>query len=152
MVNEDILGGIETGVAKEQSIESIMISFFNAGYPREDIEWAAKSFLLNQPKIVAANPAKPKPINPVKTSSENSLQKSKIFSFFRSKFKSSETPFMKKPYVEQNVSKYDQASQFKERILLIGLVLSLILLLAILAGIFVFKEELANFINSLFGK
>lgn len=145
MVNEDILGGIETGVAKGQSIESVMIGFFNAGYPREDIEWAAKSFQLNQSKINAGNtiqlPEVPK-------------KESKFLSFFKSKKKEQPVvmqPFVKKPILKQSVSAYDQASEFREKVILLVLVSSLIILLAILAAVFLFKEQLANFINSLFG-
>ena len=48
MVNEDILGGIETAVAEGESVEAAMMGFYNSGYSREDIEWAAKAFQLNQ--------------------------------------------------------------------------------------------------------
>jgi hypothetical protein len=201
MVNEDILGGIELGVAKGESIESIMMGFFNAGYHREDIEWAAKAFQLNQFKGVLVDKVeKPKDNSweTLKAISENkvevnSLEKpgtfyggklppsyvadikknseggifQKLKGFFSSLFSSKKptvkTPEVANPYyavpgsssavgpeVKQNVSRYGQATEFKERIILIVLVSSLILLLAILAGVFLFKEQIANFINSLF--
>jgi len=46
-VNEDILGGIEVAVAKGEPIESVMMGFYSSGYPKEDIEWAAKAFQMN---------------------------------------------------------------------------------------------------------
>jgi hypothetical protein len=134
MVNEDILGGIETAVAEGESFEAAMMSFYNSGYSKEDIEWAAKAFQLNQ---FRAGPVKiqPKPKAPV---------------FVEPKKEAIQNQFIKKPYIKQNVSSYEQASQFKERIILIVLVSSFVLLLGILAGIFVFKEQLVGFINSLF--
>jgi len=68
-----------------------------------------------------------------------------------------QTQFIKKPFVKQNVSNYgqsasgyEQAAQFKEKIILIVLVASFIILLGVLAGVFVFKEKLVGFINNLF--
>jgi hypothetical protein len=194
MVNEDILGGIELGVAKGKSIESIMMSFFNAGYHREDIEWAAKAFQLNQFKGVLVEKPKDNSWETLKAISENqvnvdSLDKTKAFyggklppsyvaeikknsgggilqklkGLFSSNKTAVKSPVVSpSPYsapssyssmgpgVKQNVSRYGQATEFKERIILIVLVSSLILLLAILAGVFLFKEQIANFINSLF--
>ena len=134
MVNEDILGGIETAVAEGESFESAMMGFYNAGYSKEDIEWAAKAFQLNQfregPTKIQSNPKAPIFVEPKKEIIQNQ--------------------FIKKPYIKQNVSNYEQASQFKERIILIVLVSSFVLLLGILAGVFVFKEQLVSFINNLF--
>jgi hypothetical protein len=135
MVNEDILGGIETAFAKGETFESAMMSFYNSGYSKEDIEWAAKAFQMNQfragpEKRIQIRPTGAVPVEPKKEVIQNQ--------------------FMKKPYVKQNVSNYEQASQFQERIILIVLVSAFILLLGILAGVFVFKERLVSFINSLF--
>lgn len=141
MVNEDILGGIEVGSAKGESIESIMMGFYNSGYSREDIEWAAKAFQLNQFKVPGA------------------ISQAQHFSSFLGKKDDKGSPqkesssaqvLRSSPYVKQHVSSYDQASQFRERVILIVLVSSLILLLGILVGVFLFKEQLVSFINSLF--
>ena len=134
MVNEDILGGIETAVAEGESFESAMMGFFNAGYSKEDIEWAAKAFQLNQfragPEKIQVRPKGAVVVEPKKEVVQNQ--------------------FIKKPYMKQNISSYEQASQFQEKTILIILVSSFILLLGVLAGVFVFKEQLVSFINSLF--
>ncbi len=135
MVNEDILGGIETAVSRGESIESVMRTFYNSGYSKEDIEWAAKAFQLKESR---------KSVEPVQ-------QKPKIVPIIPVKEKPLPEQFMKKPFVRQNVSNYEQASQFKERIILIVLISSLLLLLGILAAVFLFRTQLVNFINSLFG-
>ena len=42
MVNEEILGGIEAALLRGQSLRQAMISFYNAGYKKEEIEEAAR--------------------------------------------------------------------------------------------------------------
>lgn len=42
MVNEEILGGIESAISRGQSMRNAMMSFYNAGYKKEEIEEAAK--------------------------------------------------------------------------------------------------------------
>lgn len=167
MVNEDILGGIELGVSKGEPIESVMKSFFNAGYHKEDIEWAAKAFQLNRFKIGTGEQAKSisggkpmvNPGNPLnvnsggKVNSEGGvLQKPKDFSMFRkSTIKDpSAYYFGSKSPVQQNVSSYEQAAQFKEKTVLIVLVFSLVLLIVALVGVFLFRDQLAKIINSIF--
>ena len=135
MVNEDILGGIETAIARGESFESSMMSFFNAGYVKEDIEWAAKAFQINQAKMVPEK-IQMKPKAPVVVETKKEV---------------AQPQFIKKPILKQNVSEYGkQASEFQEKILLIVLVSAFVLLLGLLAGVFLFKEELVTFINSLF--
>jgi hypothetical protein len=161
MVNEDILGGIELGVSKGEPIESVMKSFFNAGYHKEDIEWAAKAFQLNRFKIGTGEQAKSisggkpmvNPGNPLNVNSGgNVLQKPKGFSMFsKSTIKDpSAYYFGNKSPVQQNVSSYEQAAKFKEKTVLIVLVFSLVLLIAALVGVFLFRDQLARIINSIF--
>lgn len=141
MVNEDILGGIDLAVSRGETLESAMVSFYNSGYSKEDIEWAAKAFQLNQfKKNLVKSSQKPKEGTAKKDEKEGKLEKNKEFE-----------QFVKKPYyAEQKVSSYEQASQFQEKIILVVLVSSLILLLSVLAGVFFFKEKLVDFINTFF--
>jgi len=58
MVNEEIVGGIRTALERGESLKRAMMTFFNAGYKREEIEEAAK--LVNEnpiesPKISQVN-------------------------------------------------------------------------------------------------
>ena len=43
-VREDIFGGLKLAVEKGETLEQAMISFFNAGYKREDIEETARVY------------------------------------------------------------------------------------------------------------
>lgn len=42
MPNQEILGGLRAAFKRGESLEKIMISFYNAGYKKEEIEEAAK--------------------------------------------------------------------------------------------------------------
>ena len=43
-MNEEILGGIKSAVKRGETLQQAMMSFFNAGYKREDIKEAARAF------------------------------------------------------------------------------------------------------------
>ncbi len=42
MPNQEILGGLRAAFKRGESLEKIMLSFYNAGYKKEEIEEAAK--------------------------------------------------------------------------------------------------------------
>ena len=43
MANEEIIGGLRTALEKGQSLRSAMMSFYNSGYKKEEIEEAARA-------------------------------------------------------------------------------------------------------------
>lgn len=49
MVNEEILGGLKLALFKGESLKQAMMSFYNAGYKKEEIEGAAR--VLQEQKI-----------------------------------------------------------------------------------------------------
>ena len=51
MVREDILGGLKTALARGQTLRQAMMSFYNSGYLKQEIEEAAKALQVekNQP-------------------------------------------------------------------------------------------------------
>ncbi|MFA5071723.1 MAG: hypothetical protein WC511_05185 [Candidatus Pacearchaeota archaeon] len=49
MVNEEIVGGIKNALERGDSLRNAMMSFFNAGYDRKEIEEAAATLLNYQP-------------------------------------------------------------------------------------------------------
>lgn len=51
MVRDDILGGLRTALARGQTLRQSMMSFYNAGYIKQEIEEAAKALQAerNQP-------------------------------------------------------------------------------------------------------
>lgn len=47
-MNNEILSGIENAVARGYTLQQAMQSFFNAGYPKQEIEEAARQFMTTQ--------------------------------------------------------------------------------------------------------
>lgn len=45
MINEEILGGLRAALEKGQTLRAAMMSFYNAGYKKEEIEEAARSLI-----------------------------------------------------------------------------------------------------------
>ncbi|MEK6845033.1 MAG: hypothetical protein AABX44_02135 [Nanoarchaeota archaeon] len=87
MPNQEILGGLRHALNRGESLEKAMISFYNAGYKKEEIEEAARFIqgsevlisvaketetkliparLNSQPKISSYGQEKPKKLNQVK--------------------------------------------------------------------------------------
>ncbi len=64
MVREDILGGLRTALSRGQTLRQAMMSFYNAGYIKEEIEEAAKALLAekNQPAQTQFAPGPSAPI------------------------------------------------------------------------------------------
>lgn len=42
MINEEIIGGLISALSRKQTLENAMMTFYNAGYSKEDIEDSAK--------------------------------------------------------------------------------------------------------------
>lgn len=144
MVNVEILEGLKAGLERGQSLKRAMMSFFNAGYKREEIEEAARALsqvpiqkeIVSQPKI-------------------NVSEKKKVFNFGKVQPQSLQVPRQpiqnQKPVFPQtsspqNVSNYE-TKQKSDKLIVIILVSILVFLLGILATVFFFKDE----IMSLFG-
>jgi len=78
MPNQEILGGLRHSLNRGESLEKAMLSFYNAGYKKEEIEEAARFVqsggipistpvqLNPQPKISSYGQEKLKKLNPVK--------------------------------------------------------------------------------------
>jgi len=64
MVREDILGGLRTALARGQTLRQSMMSFYNAGYVKEEIEEAARAVQAekNQPLQSQFTPGPTAPI------------------------------------------------------------------------------------------
>ena len=48
MLNQEILGGLRHAINRGESLEKAMLSFYNAGYRKEEIEEAAKFILSGE--------------------------------------------------------------------------------------------------------
>jgi hypothetical protein len=165
MTNEEILGGLKSAINRGESLKRAMMTFYNAGYKKEEIEEAAR--VLNE--------------RPVETQTQVAVVKPKQ-NFFGNLFKkkpeqkivpkeilipaapvepiSKPSPQVVSSYGEkpeqkpvQKISSYEKTepASSKDKILIAVLITILIILFAILAGIFLFKQQIINFFSNLLG-
>jgi len=137
--NREILGGLRAAIARGSSLKDAMMSFYQSGYDKTEIEQAARVYVEIQKspeEIVKKEEGKEKPKE-------------------KKKEKPSENESKKKepPKVVQRVSNYDLEKKPKPpkgKAVTIILILLLLFLLGALAAVFLFKDELVRFFNSFF--
>ncbi len=134
MPNYDLIEGIRLALSKGYTLEQAMMSFYNAGYPKEEIEEAAR-ILLYHPSQILSHPEKPIP--------GELKQPIKALPF--------PAPRVQSPaeIEKQRVSKYEEGKTVNN-IAIISLIFILFLVFACLAGIWIFKDELINFFARIF--
>ena len=152
MVNQEIVEGLRTALARGYPLQVAMMSFFNAGYKKEEIEEAARS-LYSHPSQPLSHPgmpsapeahegvtAKAKPIltKPLPTAAKPIAPAA-----------TSSMAAMPSVAEKAQVSKYEEKTKPKSKVLTFFLILSLIILIGALVGIFIFKNEVINFFNNL---
>ncbi|MEM3091308.1 MAG: hypothetical protein QXD05_01110 [Candidatus Pacearchaeota archaeon] len=138
MVKEEIVEGLKMALSKGESLEKAMMSFFNAGYLKEDIEDAAR--YLQAPKL---NSNKIQNFYP----SENQKLQTEVYN--KSLPYSSGTPTEQK--IIQKVSNYQEKSNKMGTVITIILVFILIVLIGVLVGLIIFKEEVSKFFSENIG-
>lgn len=154
MVSQDILGGLKVALAKGKSLEETMQAFYNAGYPKEEIEEAAR--MLNQPPAIPQSQAqqpmqkkmpvlpgmqvKPTPQLPPPVQQPAVMQPKPVVK------QPSFQPLSQRPVQRQVVSSYDHKPSTFDPITVI-LVIILLVLLGVLAAVFFYRDQLISFLN-----
>ena len=77
MPNQEILGGLRHALNRGESLEKVMLSFYNAGYRKEEIEEAARFIQSGEIPVARETKLIPAQLN----------QQSKISSYGQEKFK-----------------------------------------------------------------
>lgn len=124
MVKEEILEGLKYAVAKGEPLAEAMMSFYNAGYLKEDVEEAARA--LQAPQL----PQTQQFIQP----GQQQAQPGQLQAPVR---------------VVQRVSEYRERPKTAGKALIIILVFFLISLLGILVAVFLFRDELAELLGGI---
>ena len=132
MVKEEILAGLKYAIAKGEPLAEAMMSFYNAGYLKKDVEEAARALQISQ--LPQTQPLQ-QPTQPVKQPLQQQVQLKQI----------PRAPVR----VIQRVSEYKERPKILGKAIIIMLVLFLVFLLGILVTVFLFREELANFIGNI---
>jgi len=146
MVNQDILEGLRLALSRGNNLEKSMLSFFNAGYDRKEIEEAARA-LYENPSQPLSHPEKPIPEEYTKPIQEiyQPIPNQPVLMY-------GQTPIQEIPEKEsqQLISRYGEEPKSNKKLITILLVISLIILAALLIGIIVFKNQLVDFFGTLF--
>lgn len=187
LTNQEILGGLKSALARGQNLKQAMMSFYQAGYKKEEIEDAARAYLYLQKGISEAEVLQEGKETKIKEESEKEKEKKnkieeakkkkeederikkegenkKRLEKFIPKITETKVPVIsgekkvkeenKNPIQVQKVSGYDEnVKPFnpKSKTLTAILVVILLILVGILALVFLFRSELVNFINGIFG-
>jgi hypothetical protein len=154
-MNEEIVGGLKSALERGEPIKRAMMSFFNAGYKKEEIEEAAKFLNSNPAGIIAhASPAVAQAPSP------NLTQKEIPSPPAQAPFQSSSQVVSSYPAISNQqiqsapiVSNYEKTEKKepKDKVMIIILITALVFLLGLLASIFLFKSEIINFFSNFLG-
>jgi uncharacterized membrane protein len=167
-MNQGILGGLKLALSKGESLKQAMMSFYNAGYKREEIEEAARELqreIMEQKEIPQKikEPLKQKPIQkiskpkkpvqkvsaygePTQIKINPPANKEKI-----SEVKQKKEEIVKSPQkiISQKISNYEKTQKPKHKLIIILLIFFLVILLGSLVAVFMFKQELVDFFNKI---
>jgi len=134
MVNLDIFGSLKWAVVRGQSLQEAMQSLLNAGYPKQEIEEAARALqsgqIPNQPQQTQATPASQysqSAVQPAMQKTEQNVQQ--------------KTP--------QKVSDYTPKQPTKKKFFVVLLIVILITLLGMLIATFLFKDQIADILGNM---
>ena len=146
MVNDEILGGLRSALDRGESFKKAMMTFFNAGYKKEEIEEAAG--ILNsqgvQPAAASTQVAQSKLVQPQAQTTSNKLEPVMPTNMMQVPVQYQQQA----PAVKQKVSNYGDES--KDKTLIFILIGVLVFLFGTLLAIFIFKNELISFFSGLF--
>jgi len=107
MVREDILGGLRNALARGQSLKQAMMSFYNAGYIKQEIEEAAKALQIEKSQPLQQFTPVPGQVAPI--FQRTSAVKQDIGE--KPKEILSQTAKLKQPQTVQKVSAYGPPAQ-----------------------------------------
>ncbi len=133
-MNNDLVEGLRVALAKGHTLEQAMMSFYNAGYIKEEIEEAAR-VLVYHPSQTLAHPEKPTPEHLTKPAKALPIQKQA-------------KPLKEKP-ATKSVSVYDETKNPRSKTIIL-LISVLFILLVLLGSLILFKDSLINFFTNLF--
>jgi len=176
MVREDILGGLRTALARGQTLRQAMMSFYNAGYIKEEIEEAAKALQaeINQPVQFQSQTSveqadifqrtdsqENQPVQPQPAQQPTQLQTIQKVSAYGQPVQPLQQTIQPQPFQQpqtiQKVSAYGPPQQVQQpqlaakprgKAIIFILLALLILLIGGLIAVFFFKDELLAFFNS----
>ena len=178
--NNDILGGIKAAIERGEEIKDAMMTFYNAGYSKREIEEAARNYVMEKRARESGGIETKKIPDKLKKQGQEQEKGKKLTKgdkqkeILTQKLNPSDsvgsagqspnkqeksrpaagTNLKKAGFSNQVTSKYGEKPILKKKMfepITIVLVLLLFLLVIILGAVFLFKTELVEFFNKLFG-
>ena len=144
-MKEELVEGIRQAISKGESIEKAMMSFYNSGYSKQDIEEAAAAIQspgffqqMPQPVQQAVSPVPQQPV-----------QKIQVQQPIQQIMAVPQPQIMIQPGVVQRVSAYGPRPNKKGMAITIILVVILLFLVGILTAVILFKDEISDFLSSI---
>ena len=165
MVRSEIVEGFKVALHKGESLKEAMMSFYNAGYSKKDIEEAARNLYLQQDAISKEHQIQHEAVQEPKKHFKPLPSPSSIKVSGQSNFPSSEkrnqsilSSSQKYPIKQPSrsapsttpVSDYDLNKPKSKKLLIILLILIIVIILGSVSSFFLFKEQLLDFFNNLF--
>ena len=156
MAKEELVEGIKQAIPRGETLERAMTTFFNAGYPQEDIEEAAR--VLQTPNFsqwLSQQPQQKKqtqqPQQPQQTSQYQDIQQQTPQQFQQQQIQQQQlnNSYPYPPAVTQIVSDYNKKPSKTGAVITIILFFLLLILFGILAAVILFKDELSDFFTNL---
>ena len=150
MPKEEIIEGLKAAIAKGDSLNKARMSFYNSGYSKQDVEDAAK--IIDAPQIPQSQISQQQPTQtktPVPTDSGESEFKAPQPIHPHEEMQTAQYPSLQQSQPIQKVSNYDGRPSRLGAVMIFVLVFFLLFLVGVLITIFLFKDELAGFFNSL---
>ena len=148
MVNEEILGGLKAALEKGQQLREAMLSFYNSGYNKEEIEEAARALIqIETEKRKERHELINRQMKHLKKTGLNnkSLTPSPEYSVNPQALMPLE-PGQQYQTV-QKVSSYEEKKKINIKIIIWAIFLTMAL--AGLIFVFLFRNEIVNFFNEL---
>jgi len=146
MLKEELVEGIREAMSRGEPIEKAMMSFYNSGYAKQDIEEAASAvqYSGSQQPIYQTKKAgiQPQPAQPTPT-----YQVQPQTQFFQTPIVQQRP--MVQPGVIQRVSAYGPRPSGMSMAITIVLVAALLFLIGLLAAVILFKDEISTFFGNL---
>jgi hypothetical protein len=141
MVKQEIVAGLKASVARGEDLQNAMMSFFNAGYSKKDIQEAVDE--MNMQKFEAqTQPSYVKEKKPVKKIAKKGQAVSKVSGYGEEK----------KVEKKQKISGYGEAPKSRKWIWIILLIILLSLLIASLVGIIFFEDKVWEILGKIRGR
>lgn len=125
MVRQDIVAGLKLAIEKGESLMQAMITFYNSGYKKEEIEEAAQVVQQGQtqtPQQLNQQNQQPTQVN--ETPTKQTIAPQKVLPVNNT----------------QNISSYGVKKNSKTTIIVLGAILAFLLIL--LASLFIFKDKI----------